>query len=105
MSEGKMREEFEAWMHTFDLPPQLSGAVFADDRYKHSPLFGEFIYDDHSTQRCWAAWQASRAALEIELPHPHETAKRYMDAEAKFSHKEGIDECRAAIEAAGVRVK
>lgn len=67
MSE-KMRGEFEAWMHTYDLPPQLDGAVFDNEKYAHSPLFGQFVYDDLSTQRCWAAWQASRAALEVDLP-------------------------------------
>lgn len=82
MSEGKMREEFEAW-------------------YRESCAYAGAT----AKLAAWAAWQASRAALEIELPHPYETAKRYMDAEAKFSHKEGIDECRAAIEAAGVRAK
>ncbi len=56
------REEFEAWMHTFDLPPQLDGETFADERYLEAACFGQFVYDDPLTQRCWAAWQA-RAAL------------------------------------------
>ncbi|BGE52313.1 TPA: hypothetical protein ACVGIU_000100 [Pseudomonas aeruginosa] len=59
---GDEREEFEAWMHTFDLPPQLDGETFADERYLEDACFGQFVYDDPLTQRCWAAWQA-RAAL------------------------------------------
>ncbi|EMI4375278.1 hypothetical protein V6468_006101 [Pseudomonas aeruginosa] len=59
---GDEREEFEAWMHTFDLPPQLDGETFADERYLEAACFGQFVYDDPLTQRCWAAWQA-RAAL------------------------------------------
>ncbi|HCE6897267.1 hypothetical protein [Pseudomonas aeruginosa] len=59
---GDEREEFEAWMHTFDLPPQLDGETFADERYLEADCFGQFVYDDPLTQRCWAAWQA-RAAL------------------------------------------
>ncbi|HHW2657455.1 TPA: hypothetical protein ACUT5X_000158 [Pseudomonas aeruginosa] len=59
---GDERKEFEAWMHTFDLPPQLDGETFADERYLEAACFGQFVYDDPLTQRCWAAWQA-RAAL------------------------------------------
>lgn len=59
---GDERAAFEVWIHTFDLPPQLDGEIFADERYPEADCFGQFVYDDHSTQRCWAAWQA-RAAL------------------------------------------
>lgn len=61
-SGGDERAAFEVWIHTFDLPPQLDGEIFADERYPEADCFGQFVYDDHSTQRCWAAWQA-RAAL------------------------------------------
>lgn len=62
MSEMNELEAFEAWMHTFDFPPILEGEVFDDERYMDADCFGQFVYDDHYTQRCWAAWQA-RAAL------------------------------------------
>ncbi len=65
---GDERAAFEVWIHTFDLPPQLDGEIFADERYPEADCFGQFVYDDHSTQRCWAAWQA-RAAL----AHPSPT--------------------------------
>ncbi len=76
---GDERKEFEAWMHTFDLPPQLDGETFADERYLEAACFGQFVYDDPLTQRCWAAWQA-RAALaqpspvqELDFSKPLET--------------------------------
>lgn len=56
------RKAFEAWMHTFDMPPQLEGEVFLDEQFIDADCYGQFVYEDHSTQRCWAAWQA-RAAL------------------------------------------
>lgn len=59
---GDEREAFEAWMHTFDMPPQLEGEVFLDEQFIDADCYGQFVYEDHSTQRCWAAWQ-SRAAL------------------------------------------
>lgn len=56
------RVAFEAWMHTYDSPPSLEGEVFNDDRYLDADCFGQFVYDDLATQRCWSAWQA-RAQL------------------------------------------
>lgn len=56
------RAAFEAWMHTYDSPPDLEGEIFNDHRYPDSECFGKFVYDSRETQRCWSAWQA-RAAL------------------------------------------
>ncbi|MBV5701969.1 hypothetical protein KUT99_05750 [Pseudomonas aeruginosa] len=67
---GDEREEFEAWMHTFDLPPQLDGETFADERYLEAACFGQFVYDDPLTQRCWAAWQARAALAQPSLMPP-----------------------------------
>jgi len=49
----KMREEFEAWCHNNPLK--------VDKR-----ISGEYKYI--STDLAWQAWQASRAALVVELP-------------------------------------
>lgn len=91
MSADKMREEFEAWARDNAMLLFVKTAT------------GK--YSSEKTELAWQAWRASRAALVVELPDPHQTAKRYMADEAKFAHKEGIDECRAALEAAGARVK
>ncbi|MGY3014706.1 hypothetical protein ACVWZ5_000211 [Pseudomonas sp. TE6283] len=52
----------------------------------------------------WWAWQASREAVVVELPDAIAGARRYQHAESAFAHKEGIDECRASIEAQGLKV-
>lgn len=62
------REAFERWMHTFDLPPALAGEVFNDPQYPEADCFGQFVYADHSTQRCWAAWQARADRTEQQQP-------------------------------------
>lgn len=71
MSEQKKmdaeREKFEAWMHTYDFPPALEGEIFNDERYPDADCFGQFVYDDLATQRCWSAWQA-RASLPVGVP-------------------------------------
>lgn len=61
-------------------------------------------------QLLWQAWQASRQALVVELPAkishlPHsQVADGFVLPEAE-QYDEAIDDCREAIEAAGVRVK
>jgi|SRR5690554_4835331 len=97
----KMRAEFEVWMHTFDFPPDLEGELFLDERYIDSPLYGKFYYFETDTQRCWAAWQASRAALVIELPK----ASRQVTWDDESMDVMWPCEVIEAIEAAGVRVK
>lgn len=52
----KMREEFESWY----------GSRHGDRKIKSLEIFWE--YDFTSTQCMWQAWQASRAALVVELP-------------------------------------
>lgn len=65
-------------------------------------------YTDPMAQADWESfqkgWKASREAFVVELPDPVAGARRYQHTEAAFAHKEGIDECRAAIEAHGLKV-
>ena len=70
----KMREEFEAWME------QRFGVNIEKVRSE----CGSLLFD---------AWQASRAMLVIELPADDLSLER----------SNGIDECRDAIAAAGIR--
>lgn len=44
-------------------------------------------------------------SIVVDLPDPYEGAKRYMNPESAFAHKEGIDECKSALTAAGVKYK
>ncbi|MBH9437791.1 hypothetical protein N1F33_19310 [Pseudomonas aeruginosa] len=53
-----MREEFEAWVTA-----AMGG--YADLRKSNDP---NFAYDDVDVDFAYQAWQASRAALRVELP-------------------------------------
>lgn len=103
MSTDKMRDDFEAWLMTeerFTDPVERSDLELFD---------GEYGYEN--MQLMWIAWQASRAALCVDLPaveawlndgrldrEPDE------DAGERMGFVPRID-VRRAIEAAGVRVK
>lgn len=88
MSAEKMREEFEAWA-----TPEgyVMECIWGGD--------GNHGYEDEDTQYAWGlfqhAWQASRAAIEVELPRQHGVHYPRM-----FS-----DEVRTALESLGLKVK
>lgn len=84
MSTDKMRDEFDAWAR--------------DNAMLLFVKVATGKYSSEKTELAWQAWQASRAALVIELPPQWYDAREdgdIMDANAVI----------AAIEAAGVRVK
>ena len=80
------REQFEEW---------FSDGV--NEGMKGSPS-GD--YENLITQTAWMAWQASRAAIEIELPD-----KIMVEDEFDIGHNCAIDYCADAIRAAGLTVK
>lgn len=55
----------------------------------------------------WEAWQASRAAIEIECPGKRESEAFSTDFEdgVTFGYNDAISECEGLIRAAGVKVK
>ncbi|HDV1436725.1 TPA: hypothetical protein RH114_001749 [Escherichia coli] len=55
----------------------------------------------------WQAWQASRAAIEIECPGEREREAFSTDFEdgVTFGYNDAISECEGRISAAGVKVK
>ncbi|HHN8897012.1 TPA: hypothetical protein ACP7SF_004979 [Escherichia coli] len=55
----------------------------------------------------WQAWQASRAAIEIECPGKREREEFSTDFEdgVTFGYNDAISECEGRIRAAGVKVK
>ncbi|ELD0487747.1 hypothetical protein [Escherichia coli] len=55
----------------------------------------------------WQAWQASRAAIEIECPGERECEAFSTDFEdgVTFGYNNAISECEGRIRAAGVKVK
>lgn len=64
-------------------------------------------YSHDKTQAAWKAWQASRAAIEIELPKKIEHQPFDTDFENGFcgGHNNAIDSAIIRIRAAGIKVK
>lgn len=80
MEQDKMREEFEAWYF---------------DRHMVVNSWDGLIYADHDQQEAWRAWRASREAVVVELPEPVPFRSR----------EDTIQDCRAAIHAAGISTR
>ncbi|ELY4033983.1 hypothetical protein SMY43_002107 [Cronobacter sakazakii] len=96
----KSREQFEARVKS------ETGLNLDRTNYALSEV-GEQQYIDHDTNLAWWAWQASRAAVEIELPpttevHPlgPSTAKMFCEL-----HKNTVAECANSIRTAGLKIK
>lgn len=98
MGKDKMREEFEAWAAENGMAIHLARG--------ESGLYGSPV-----TQRYWGCWQASRAAVVIELPPSPEVPEdpeeaiddSYMDAyHSAMRMRKG---CAKSVEAAGLQVK
>ena len=79
MSE-KMRDEFESWAISCHMCTYLDGV-----EYRHQ-----------STEWAWMAWQASRAALVVELPGAIWCSLAYHEA---------INDVKEALDDAGVGYK
>lgn len=91
---GNMREEFEAWASSYRDHNGLPHFTL------RRPDGG---YVDGTTEYCWRGWQASREALEIELPakDKNRVFRDFFGRGMEF----GYDRCREAIHAAGVKTK
>ncbi|KAA5667331.1 hypothetical protein F3G62_26880 [Pseudomonas aeruginosa] len=85
-----MREEFEAW-----ITEAMGG--YADLRKSNDP---NFAYDDTDVDFAYQAWQASRAALRVELPKPY-PALEYAPKTKVFN----ITDVELALQQAGIEVK
>ncbi|HHM6458654.1 TPA: hypothetical protein ACRMBV_003046 [Pseudomonas aeruginosa] len=95
-----MREEFEAWVTA-----AMGG--YADLRKSNDP---NFAYDDADVDFAYQAWQASRAALRVELPSEKEESNaNYRFSEYSHSRAQGFNDClelvREALQQAGIEVK
>lgn len=90
--EQAMREEFEAW-----LLPSWSRERFVDGE-------GDWQYVEDWVQGAWIGWQASRAALRVELP-----AKRsysmYATKHECHAFNDAIEKANEALQQAGIEVK
>ncbi|GAB50250.1 hypothetical protein [Atlantibacter hermannii] len=89
------RKQFEAWITEWW--PQVKGNICRD---------GD-SYSNHFMNYAWEGWQASRAAIEIELPKYHDyTNQDTTRAQAeKSAYNSGVYDSADAIRAAGLTVK
>ena len=85
MSE-KIREAFELWAISCHMCTYLDGV-----EYRHQ-----------STEWAWMAWQASRAALVVELP---ELESFNASDEPDFAYEVAINDIKCALDDAGVGYK
>jgi len=76
------RAQFEAW--------------WAENMF----IGGKCFADEQTKRRCLRAWQASRTAIEVELP-----GKVMVEDEYDRGHNYGIQYCEEAFKAAGLRIK
>lgn len=86
------REQFEDWYRR---------EVSQHSWFSYDP---EDLYAKDQFEKMFLAWQASRQALKIELPEEFGEDRLVSKAE-RHARSEAISECRAAIEAAGLKVK
>nr|WP_260973790.1 hypothetical protein [Pseudomonas aeruginosa] len=87
-----MREEFEAWASSHFVD------VGSGNPLKKGPNGN---YGFYVVATAWKAWQASRAALRVELPFPI-----IVDEGAEFAlHAYDKDETDKALQQAGIEVK
>ncbi|STQ71484.1 hypothetical protein [Hafnia alvei] len=73
------REQFEAWAPNYC--------------WKYST----------TKELAWLAWQASREAVEVQLPDHRDYEETLSDHELGFNT--GLEQCAEAIRAAGIKVK
>lgn len=94
MADEKMREEFEAWC----------GAhfVFGGFELNRSP---DGNYSNVDILLAWQSWQASRAAIEVELPSLRAITMGRRENEHDSGFNAGVELCIDAIESLGLKVK
>ena len=90
------RGQFEAW--------HLSKFCGGPERLKRCTNADE-VYYFTATQEAWVAWQASREAVVVKLPERAPKDDPYVGESWDCGFNVALDECRAAFEAAGLKVK
>lgn len=89
-----MRAEFEAWFESLNY-------------YRPDLTFGsqEHWYSDPKVQEAWSIWQASRAAMTVELPKIDISLSTGMSDSWCEGVLHACGKWRDAVEAAGIPVK
>lgn len=93
------RKAFEQWIAS-TTNSDLHRSVMLDRRESGA-------YSHLATENKWEAWQASRAAIEIELPKKTERMEFDTDFDdgSRWGRNDAISECAGIIRAAGIKVK
>lgn len=86
------REQFETWWKT-----QRAVCQFAREGSKNG------AYHSKPCQSAWEAWQASREAVDVQLPDRRDYEETLSDHELGFNI--ALELCAEAIRAAGIKVK
>jgi hypothetical protein len=92
MSTEKIREQFESWHR---------GIVQGEpthDKYNNGD------YRNQHVQRYWLGWQASRAAIEVELPY-RVGCGDFGAIPSEFGEYIGYEDVKEEIESLGLKVK
>ncbi|SCM51410.1 hypothetical protein [Hafnia alvei] len=97
------REQFEAWvMSIICISKQTLIGLREGDNYRNSTLSGR------DYQSMWMAWQASREAVEVELPDKkfisEDEALIPEDSDWPDGFNTALEQCAEAIRAAGIKV-
>ncbi|HCL4356532.1 TPA: hypothetical protein N2D26_005282 [Pseudomonas aeruginosa] len=85
-----MREEFEAWHHA-----EFGYVIAVEDDPQQ----------DGQCAKRWKAWQASRAALRVELPEKMEPTRNIYGNLIIGSYNAVLDAVKEALQQAGIEVK
>ncbi|HCF5141353.1 hypothetical protein ACM7TJ_29915 [Pseudomonas aeruginosa] len=97
--EQAMRDEFEAnakvrWSTDYDDFGDGLFSIQADGRYEYEHI-----------QWDWETWQASRAALRVELPEKMEPTRNIYGNLIIGSYNAVLDAVKEALQQAGIEVK
>ncbi|ADF58236.1 hypothetical protein [Pseudomonas phage PA10] len=97
-----MRDEFEAWfVRNYAAQIKDGHHGFTLDRYEHPPH--QYIHD--TPHHDWRIWQASRAALRVELPEKMEPTRNIYGNLIIGSYNAVLDAVKEALQQAGIEVK
>lgn len=91
-----MREEFEAWASSHFVD------VGSGNPLKKGP---NGHYGFYVVATAWKAWQASRAALRVELPEKMEPTRNIYGNLIIGSYNAVLDAVKEALQQAGIEVK
>lgn len=100
MSNEKMRMDFEVWECAADEGPQTDPAwLMFDEKTNTFPM--------DKIQERWRVWQASRAAIEVELPVAHSAPRNSTSYQEGLADgfERAIYRAEEAIQSLGLKVK